>query len=148
MAFAGNIPGNYTVTINPISGSLPGAQIAKATSQNVNTGTAVSFTGGTVVYDTSSFSNLASHPTRLTVPAAGKYLILFTATTSVQGGAVQLYKNGSPLANDEAEASAANAFVDAVFIEKLAANDYLEIFNTAGLVSSFTVAVFSVQQVM
>lgn len=149
MALAGNIPGNYTVTVNPIAGSLPGAQITVASIGAVGKGTALSFSGGSVVFDSGSpaFANLAVHPTRLTAPAAGVYLVAFNATTNV-ATAVTLNVNGTPV-QQPLDYGPFNDDINGSWIVKLAANDYIEIFNEAsiGVTANFVNPTLSIQQI-
>ena len=121
---------NATPTGGGSTPTFVGARVYRTTTQSVSSGagTYVSFTN--VDFDTSSMSNIASTPTRLTCKSAGKYLIVGACQigSSTSGERILGFvKNGTVgyrLVQDRANN---NNMMNGSLVTALVLNDYFEL---------------------
>lgn len=132
-----------------------GAQLALGSTQAISSGTAASITWTSATFDTGSYTNIAGHPTRLTVTTAGFYYVYaFIEFAANSTGVRQAYimKNGSQPPN-YGPAGQANGGAGATVplccpvLLQCAANDFFEVQvfqNSGGNLNVDTDSFFSI----
>jgi hypothetical protein len=103
-----------------------GAKVLASAGQSVGAGAATSF--DTVVFDTGSLYS-GAHPTRLTAPITGKYVVSANRYDQTGYSDLRFAVNGTQVPGADADQSSANNGMSCTTVVSLTAGQYVEVVN-------------------